>query len=227
MKKSQRIPEGGAILDEKAMTTDEYGANTHALLADQYRRFAENACKSLSIPEGGRVLEIGSGPGWAGFELLKLRPDITLTGLEPSPDMIRTAQNNAEKEGLGTRCAYIEGFVEAIPGTLQGKFDAVISRDSLHHWADTGKGFTEINRVLSENGKAYISDCKQNLSLGEWLIVTVFGKKMAGPMLSGWKSSIRASYTAEEIRKQLAGAGLPEWKAEASFLNLTVTDNKA
>ncbi len=52
---------------------------------------------------GGRVLEIGPGPGYVGLEWLKACPEGTLTALEISPEMIRLARKNAAEYGMSGR----------------------------------------------------------------------------------------------------------------------------
>jgi len=87
----ERIPEGGAIEDEPGMSAEDYGALMYLRLKGEYERFAESALKEAFPAEGASVLEIGPGPGWAGIMLLKRRADMSLTGLDASPDMVRAA----------------------------------------------------------------------------------------------------------------------------------------
>ena len=45
-----------------------------------------NILQAMSLPAGGRILEIGSGPGWVTEVLLML--GFTVEALEPSADLI-------------------------------------------------------------------------------------------------------------------------------------------
>src|SRR4051812_34560432 len=70
------------------------------------------ATMSRDVPAGGAVCDIGTGPGRLVVALARQRPDLTLTGIDPSPDMLARARRNAE--GLPT-VHFVEAPAEAIP----------------------------------------------------------------------------------------------------------------
>ncbi|HNY16887.1 MAG TPA: class I SAM-dependent methyltransferase [Treponemataceae bacterium] len=191
-------------------------------LGAEYRRFARNADKILHLPKCARVLEIGPGPGWAGIELCKLRGDITLVAVEASSDMIRASKKNAESEGVADRTEYKLGVVEDLSGIESGSFDAVISRDSLHHWTDPSRAFAEIKRVLNDTGGVYVTDSKRNLGLAERLVVRAVCKRIGKDMSKGWTESIGASWTPAEIRAILAEREIRDWSVHPTFLDLEI-----
>lgn len=221
-----RIPEGGAILDCPEFSAEEYGSMMKGLLGAEYHRFGARAASAIAaaslrvsgIREGAKILEIGNGPGWAGLETLKQCKDATLTGLAFSPDMVRCAAANAVTEGLGDRATYLEGRVEDLSRFPDGSFDAVISRDSLHHWEDPVGAFRELNRVLAKDGALFISDSRRNLGVFGSFLVHGPGKRHAGAMWQGWKNSIQASYTVEELRRFIEEAGCNDWKVHPVHL---------
>ncbi|MBN2704408.1 MAG: class I SAM-dependent methyltransferase [Pontiellaceae bacterium] len=206
-----RVPEGGAILDCPEFSAEEYGSIMKNLLCGEYQRFGRRALQVSGIREGAKILEIGNGPGWAGLETVKQGRKCTLTGLDFSPDMVRCAMANAATEGLADRVTYLEGQVEDLSRFPDGSFDAVISRDSLHHWEDPVTAFREINRVLAENGALFITDSRRNLGVLGSFLVHGPGKKHAGALWKGWINSIRASYTVEELRHFTEEAGCKDW----------------
>jgi ubiquinone/menaquinone biosynthesis C-methylase UbiE len=191
-------------------------------LGEEYRRFAERVLESAKPAEGGLVLEIGPGPGWAGIELLKARPDLRLIGLDASPDMIRAARSNAEAEGMGNRARYQEGRAETLAGLEDGGFDLVISRDSLHHWESPVSALSSVARVLKPEGRVFICDERRDLGLRERLFLGVVGRLSAGPMFHYWKTSLAAAYTRAEVEGFLAGSGLSGCRVEEGFMNLSI-----
>lgn len=218
-----RIPECGAIRDSgSGLNAERYGQIMRERLGEEYRRFAARALRETEPPEGGLVLEIGPGPGWAGLELLKSRPDLRLIGLDASPDMLRAARKNAEAEGLGDRAAYQEGRAEALAGLKEGGFDLVISRDSLHHWEDPIAALSSVARVLKPEGRVFIGDGRRDLGLGERLFLGVAGRLSAGPMFRYWKTSLAAAYTREEVEGFLARSGLSGCSVEEGFMSLSI-----
>lgn len=72
------------------------------------------------LPLRARVLEVGAGSGMIGLTLLRLRPDIELTQLEPRSERATIARANAET--LGYRTTVSEHRVE----TISTDFDAAI-----------------------------------------------------------------------------------------------------
>ena len=227
MKPMERIPEGGAIRDSSLLSCEEYGKRMRDALGEEYRRFARRANAVLHLPRGSRVLEIGPGPGWAGIELLKLRPDITLTAIDASPDMIRAARKNVADEGILAAVSYEEGVAEDLSRFAAGSFDAVISRDSLHHWIDPAKAFGEMERILTRTGGVYVADERRDLGFAEWLIVRLARKRIGTEISEGWINSIRASWTPAEIRESFPIGGgdrrIARWRARPVFLGLEIT----
>ncbi|HOI39748.1 MAG TPA: class I SAM-dependent methyltransferase [Methanobacterium sp.] len=217
-----RVPEGGAIEDTNQMSMEDYSEIMKKRLGGEYIKFAENVINKVYPFKNSKVLEIGPGPGWAGINVLKMREDLYLDGLEASTDMVRVATQNAALENLSDRTKYFHGIGEDMKTLPDDDYDLVISRDSMHHWDYPEQVFLEISRVLKKNGKLYIHDSRRDLNIGGKLIVNIFGHFMAGKMLKYWKSSIAASYTPEEISKMLEKNGLNDWIVEADLMDLSI-----
>jgi len=220
--KDARIPEGGAIRDEDAMSAEEYGRLMISRLEGEYRRFAKEALAYGKPPRGGLVLEIGPGPGWAGIMLLKERPDLRLIGIDASEDMLRAASANAKAWGVAGRARYAPGSAEAREGAETGSADLVVSRDSLHHWENPLSAFASIARVLKPDGALYLSDERRNISAAAWAFVAVFGWLSMGRFSRYWRSSIRAGYTAGEARAFAAALVGRERLVEEGFIDLRI-----
>src|SRR5262245_20876113 len=57
-----------------------------------YRRLADDI--AAIAPRGAEVLDVGTGPGVLLVELARRRPDLRLTGVDLSTDMVAAAQHN-------------------------------------------------------------------------------------------------------------------------------------
>jgi ubiquinone/menaquinone biosynthesis C-methylase UbiE len=112
------------------------------------------------VPAGGRVLEVGCGPGRLSIRLAR-RHGLDVTGLDLDPAMIERARANAVRPEVGDERR--PSFVVADVASLafpDGTFDLVISTLSMHHWADPAGGLAEISRVLRPGGRALIWDLR-------------------------------------------------------------------
>jgi ubiquinone/menaquinone biosynthesis C-methylase UbiE len=76
-----------------------------------YRRFAEDIADAA--PDGGAVLDVGTGPGVLLVELARLRPDLHLSGVDISEDMVAAAARNVAE--FGERASARHGDVTDLP----------------------------------------------------------------------------------------------------------------
>ena len=136
-----------------------YDALVASVLEGFYARVAAEVAAAYP---GGKVLEVGSGPGRLAVRLAREAPSITLTGVDISEAMFERAARRAAGAGLSERVRFEVGDVAALPFTDQ-EFDGVVSTLSLHHWSDPARGLAEIHRVLKPGGEARIYD------LAHWL----------------------------------------------------------
>ena len=145
----------------------------------------------------GRVLEIGPGPGYLGLEWLTKTQDSRLTAVEISVEMIEQARRNAAGYGLQERVEYVPGDAHALPFE-DAVFDGVFSNGSLHEWAHPKTVFAQIHRVLKPGARFFVSDLRRDMSpLIAWFLWLNTRPREIRP---GLLSSIRAAYTADEVR---------------------------
>jgi SAM-dependent methyltransferase len=136
-----------------------YDALVASVLEGFYARVADEV--AVAHP-GGKLLEVGSGPGRLAVRLAQEDLGITLTGVDISGEMVGRAAQRAAEAGLSERVQFRVGDVAALP-LSDGEFDGVVSTLSLHHWSDPASGLAEIHRVLKPGGEARIYD------LAHWL----------------------------------------------------------
>lgn len=76
----------------------------------------------------GRILDFGCGAGWVGIDAVGSRKHVALGAFDPSPEMVKIAEANAEHSGLTDFTGRV-GFGEAPPFPAEGelRFDHVIS----------------------------------------------------------------------------------------------------
>jgi ubiquinone/menaquinone biosynthesis C-methylase UbiE len=130
-----------------------YDFAARRLLRRAYRRLADDLVGAA--PQGGAVLDIGTGPGVLLVEIARRRPDLRLAGIDLSADMVAAAQRNLA--GIGDRATAHVGDVTDLPFP-DGSFDLVVSSFSLHHWEDPAAAVPELARVLRPGGRLYVYD---------------------------------------------------------------------
>ncbi len=130
-----------------------YDVVARRVLRGAYRRLAADVAQTA--PEGGTLLDIGTGPGVLLVELAARRPDLRLTGVDLSADMIAAATRNLKP--FGDRALARVGDVANLPFPDRS-FDLIVSSLSLHHWDDPEAAVPELARVLRPGGRLYIYD---------------------------------------------------------------------
>jgi len=130
-----------------------YDFVSRRVLRGMYRRLAADV--AAAAPDGGTVLDVGTGPGVLLVELAERRPDLRLTGVDLSADMIAAATRNLEP--FGARAEARVGDVTRLPFP-DHSFDMIVSSLSLHHWDRPEAAVPELARILRPGGQLYIYD---------------------------------------------------------------------
>jgi ubiquinone/menaquinone biosynthesis C-methylase UbiE len=130
-----------------------YDVAARRLLRGFYRRLAEEI--AASAPADATVLDVGTGPGVLLVELARRRPDLRLTGVDLSADMVSAARRNVRE--FGDRVSAGVGSVTDLPFDDRS-FDLIVSSLSLHHWDHPETAVPELARVLRPGGRLCIFD---------------------------------------------------------------------
>lgn len=130
-----------------------YDVLARSLLRGLYRRFARDV--AVVAPRNAAVLDIGTGPGVLLAELARSRPDLRLTGVDLSTDMITAAQRNLRAYGDRTDAQVAD--VTDLPFD-DDRFDLVVSSLSTHHWDEPAAAVRELARVLRPGGRLLLYD---------------------------------------------------------------------
>ncbi|GAA0579650.1 hypothetical protein GCM10009416_17580 [Craurococcus roseus] len=117
--------------------------------------------QAMRVRPGGRVLDVGCGPGWTVEILAGLGYDVD--GLEPAADMIAIAEERLSGflRNHKVEPAPVVRFHQASLEDLDledGTFDGILCRASLHHVVDEEAGLAQCHRLLKPGGVLGISE---------------------------------------------------------------------
>ncbi|HEX2420162.1 MAG TPA: class I SAM-dependent methyltransferase [Acidimicrobiia bacterium] len=110
------------------------------------------------LSQGGRVLDVGCGGGWAVVQIAERFPDITCLGVDVEPYSVTLAQQLIIDRGLADRCEARATSVDELEE--EGAFDVATSFLVVHEIAPALKGaaFASIARALKPGGYFLIFD---------------------------------------------------------------------
>lgn len=217
-----RKPECEALLDHGEFTVEDYTKVTRKVEM-KHRKLIRFILEDLNVKDHSDVLEIGPGPGLISIWMAQENPTLKIIGLDLSEDMIRVANKNKIEENVQERVEFIKGNAENMDLFKDNSFNLVFSNGSLHHWLNPEKVLNEISRVLKPDGAFCITDGKRNLGFLGKLKFHVLKYTVPKFLRIGWKNSIMAGYTKEEIGKILYKTNLKgSYKIKEDTLNLII-----
>ena len=154
--------------------------------------------------EHGKVLDVGTGPGWIPIQLALQHPGWEIWGVDASPDMVALATRHAAEAQVGDRVHFMVGDATNLPFDT-GHFDLSVSHFMLHHMERPEQLFNEMARVTRGGGKIVIKDLRRQ-SRWKYTMLLAFSKYVLryGPqLLKMYEESLGAALTVEEVRAQL------------------------
>jgi len=156
----------------------------------------------------GNVIDIGCGPADVPVRLARAHPTIRITAIDGSAAMLAHAQTALQASGLHTRVSAVHGYIPGLPFD-EHSFDAVLSKDLLHHLPDPMVLWSEARRLGRHGAAAYVMDLFRPASpdAARNIVETVAGNEH--PILKeDFFNSLCAAFTVEEVRSQIRQSGM-------------------
>ena len=155
-----------------------------------------------------QVVDIGCGPADVVIRLARAVPGATITAIDGSAPMIALGRAAARAAGVDDRLALLH---TRIPGPPPGAhaFDAVLSKDLLHHLPDPQVLWNEVTRLGRPGAVVYVMDLVRPDSTDAAHAMVADGAGSEDPILQrDFYNSLLAAFTIDEVRQQLRDAGL-------------------
>jgi ubiquinone/menaquinone biosynthesis C-methylase UbiE len=185
-------------------SAEAYDRFTHGFLGRFDRFLSDRLVQELRSNTGRRLLDVGCGTSrflmrLAGLAELK---GTSLIGLDYYADMIQVSRENVVRECLVDRIELVQGDAHHLP-FANGVLAFVVSRSTLHHWADPVAALLEIRRVLTPGGVALIHEVRRD---SDPAALAAFNSLRDEAGIES--SRLEEKFTVAEIRRFLTVAGL-------------------
>ena len=118
------------------------------------RRTRKDAVKIFNDRPNQRVLEVGVG---TGLSLPHYRPDVSVTGIDVSPEMLAKARRRAVRLGIADRVRLIEMDAQAMRFE-DNTFDSVLALYVASVVPDPARFVAEVRRVCVPGGRIIIAN---------------------------------------------------------------------
>ena len=102
----------------------------------------------LGLDGGGRLLDVGCGPGILTVRLARLFAEAV--GLDPDPEMIAEGRRAAQEQGIAN-ITWVRALAEDLPGAAPGTF-RVVAFGSSFWWTDGERAAETVYDMLPPGG---------------------------------------------------------------------------
>jgi ubiquinone/menaquinone biosynthesis C-methylase UbiE len=154
-----------------------------------------------------RVIDIGCGPADVLIRLAKGSPAIQITAIDGSRPMISLAQQAVRAAGLETRIKLMQGHMPGLP-LEEHSYDAVLSKDLLHHLPDPSALWNEAGRLGRPGALVFVMDlCRPETPDAAQRIVDETAAVEDPVLKRDFYNSLCAAFTVAEVEDQLRCAG--------------------
>lgn len=144
----------------------------------------------LAEKRARRLADIGCGNGAFLALFHRVAPQVQLSGLDLSREMVLRARQRLPEAGI------FEGDAENMP-FADGCFDAVSCHMSIHHHPHPDSSLREMRRILADGGTVLINE----LTGPKWL------RRLMNWCFTWWNTGDHAVYSEDEMKQMLRTAG--------------------
>jgi ubiquinone/menaquinone biosynthesis C-methylase UbiE len=168
------------------------------------------------------ALDIGCGPGDVMLRLAAAAPNLHITAVDGSAPMIELARKAARAAKLESRITFLQSRIPGLP-LAHRSFDAILSKDLLHHLPDPLVLWKEARRLGKPGAVVYVMDLVRPASAraARTIVETIAGDEH--PILKDdFYASLCAAFTLDEVHAQLEQAQLPLSAAAVSERHMLI-----
>ena len=174
----------------------------HNLFIEMFRAsFPDEAMEGL-------VLDLGCGPADITIRFVHAYPRCVVHGVDGAAAMLAHGHSRVQQEGLGERVQLIEGYLPGAELPFEA-YDAIISNSLLHHLRDPLVLWNSVKQYARSGAPVFIKDLRRPVDrVQAQALVDEYAANEPEILRQDFFRSLLASYSTEEVTKQLLVAGL-------------------
>lgn len=206
----ERVPE-----PELMTGREQVAAYAGADFAEPHERFVRLLHERFAdLPREGRAADLGCGPCDISIRFARAYPCWKIDALDGSQPMLEAAEPLIEGAGLSARIFRYRRLLPCAPPG-QGSYDLVFSNSLLHHLAEAAVLWAAVGAWTRPGGAVFVMDLLRPASRRDARrLVDQHAGTEPEVLRSDFYHSLLAAYRPDEIKTQLARAGLGELVVE-------------
>jgi ubiquinone/menaquinone biosynthesis C-methylase UbiE len=180
--------------------------------------------RATGMAARGEAADLGCGPGYLITEMAQRAPELHVTGIDLSEEMLVEAEAYVRDHGVSGRVSFKKGDVQQLP-LPEDSTDLVVSTLSLHHWSDPVAVLDKVARVLRPGGSFLIFDLRRDVSALVWLLMWFVTRCIVPQALRRVNEPLGsrdAAYSPREAADLAAQSRLSGWRVTRSPVWLTI-----
>jgi ubiquinone/menaquinone biosynthesis C-methylase UbiE len=203
------------VLETEAMDTLAEAVDYDSMDHGQVNRVFVSDVLAAGL-QPGETLDLGTGTAQIPIELCRQEPSARVLAVDSAENMLRVARQNVRRAGLAGRIQLARVDAKRLPYT-DGQLANVVSNSIVHHVPDPREVLREAWRVAAPGGLLFFRDLFRPPD--DQIVRHLVDTYAAGAnrhQRQMFEDSFRASLTVEEVRRLLAGLGMPSASVRAT-----------
>ena len=196
------------IVEQEVMDTAEAAEAYDAMAHGEVDNAFVERVLALGAKDG-HFLDVGTGPAQIPILLAQRCPDIRITAIDLSKEMLNIAKRHVAAAELAARITLEHVDAKALPYP-DNTFDGLISNSIVHHIHDSLRALQEMSRVVKPEGLVLIRDLVRPKTPEEaQAFVDKYAAEDTPYQQKLYYDSFLAAFTIAEVNEMLQEMDLP------------------
>lgn len=196
------------IVEQEVMDTAEAAEAYDAMAHGEVDNAFVERVLALGAKDG-HFLDVGTGPAQIPILLAQRCPDIRITAIDLSKEMLNIAKRHVAAAELAARITLEHVDAKALPYP-DNTFDGLISNSIVHHIHDSLRALQEMSRVVKPRGLVLIRDLVRPETPEEaQAFVDKYAAEDTPYQQKLYYDSFLAAFTIAEVNEMLEEMDLP------------------